>query len=231
MRGNSRSLISLVVPFHKSTVGLEPMRQQLNLVKTPIEVILVVDKKLEGVIEKKEPYETMVIINNKGRGYTFAEGVRSATGDIIVFLHSDTRLPPSWDILIRNALLQDEVIGGAFSLEFDCKTNYLKLSYFIAKLFYLISGELWGDHAIFVRSKFLKNNLSVIEVPIMEDVRLSRLMNKKGRVVLLKEKVTTSFSTFLQFGWVRNSLRILKARIWYALGGDPQKIFNYYYSR
>jgi glycosyltransferase involved in cell wall biosynthesis len=220
-----------VVPFHKSTAGLKSLRQQLNLVKTPIEVILVIDRKLEGLIEKKKPYEKIISVRNRGRGYNFAEGVRNTTGDILIFLHSDTRLPPKWDILIRKALLQEEVIGGAFSLEFDYKTNYLKLSYFIAKLFYLISGELWGDRAIFVRSKFLKDNLSIIEVPIMEDVRLSRLMNKKGRVVLLKEKVTTSFSTFLQFGWVFNSLRILKARVWYALGGDPHKIFNYYYSR
>ncbi|MFX1521631.1 MAG: glycosyltransferase [Promethearchaeota archaeon] len=231
MKELSKSLISLVVPFHESTACLESLRQQLNLVKTPIEVILVIDKKLESVIEKKKPYERIVSINNKGRGYNFAEGVRNATGDIIVFLHSDTRLPPRWDILIRNALLQDEVVGGAFSLKFDYANNSLKVSYFIGKLLYLITGELWGDRTIFIRSKFIKDNLSVLEVPIMEDVRLSRWMNTKGRVVVLKENVTTSFSAFLKFGWVHHSLRILKARMWYALGGDPHKIFNYYYSR
>lgn len=64
----------------------------------------------------------------------------------------------------------------------------------------------------------------------MEDVRLSKLMNKKGRVIVLKEKVTTSASDFVKYGWFRNSLRTFKARVWYALGGNPQKIFDYYYS-
>jgi hypothetical protein len=51
-----------VVPFHKSTAGLKSLRQQLNLVKTPIEVILVIDRKLEGLIEKKKPYEKIISV-------------------------------------------------------------------------------------------------------------------------------------------------------------------------
>jgi len=231
MKEKSISLISLIVPFHESLIGLESLRQQLNLVKTPIEVILVIDRKLEGLIEKKKPYEKIIIKKNKGRGYNFAEGVRNATGDIIVFLHSDTCLPQYWDKAIRRALFHDEVIGGAFSLEFDNKNKYIKISFYLTALICLILGELWGDRAIFIRSKFLKNNLSVIEVPIMEDVRLSRWMNKIGRVVVLKEKVTTNSSTFFEFGFLRKSLRTLKARVWYTLGVDPQKIFNDYYSR
>jgi len=226
-----KKLISLIVPFHKSIVGLEALRQQLNLVKTPIEVILVIDKKLENLVEKKNSYEKIVLINNKGRGYNFVEGVRRATGDIIVVLHSDTQLPLGWDKVIRRALLDKKIIGGGFSLEYDQKSKYIDIGILITDILYLILGELWGDRALFVRSKLLKDNLSVIEVPIMEDVRLSKLMNKNGRVIVLKEKVTTSASSFSKYGWFRKSLRTLKARLWYALGGDLHKIFNDYYSK
>ena len=67
----------------------------------------------------------------------------------------------------------------------------------------------------------------------MEDVRLSRWMNKmgRGRVVVLKEKVTTDSSTFFEYGYLRKSLRTFKARVWYSLGVDPQKIFADYYSK
>jgi glycosyltransferase involved in cell wall biosynthesis len=186
---------------------------------------------LEGLIEKKNPYEKIIIKKNIGRGYNFAEGVRNATGDIIVFLHSDTLLPENWDKAIKRALLQDDVIGGAFSLAFDNKSKYMKFSVFLTDLIHLFSGELWGDRALFVRSKLLKNNLAIIEVPIMEDVRLSRWMNKLGKVIVLKETVYTNSSTFFKYGFLRKSLRTLKARIWYALGVDPQKIFNDYYSK
>jgi len=227
----TRALISNSLPFHKSTAGLKALRQQINLVKTPIEIILVIDKKLENIVEKKNPYETIVPINNKGRGYNFVEGVRRATGDIVVFLHSDTQLPLGWDIAIRKALHDNNVIGGGFSLGYDQKSKYIDFGVLVTDLLYLISGELWGDRALFVRSKLLKDNLSVMEVPIMEDVRLSKLMNKKGRVIVLKEKVMTSASDFAKYGWFRKTLRTFKARAWYALGGDPHKIFDYYYSR
>jgi glycosyltransferase involved in cell wall biosynthesis len=226
------NLISLIVPFHKSITGLESLRQRLNLVKTPIEVILVIDDKLEGLIEKKNSNEKIVIKKNRGRGYNFAEGVRNAAGDIIVFLHSDTLLPENWDKAIRRALINEDVIGGAFSLAFDNKSRYMKFSIFLTDLIYLLIGELWGDRALFIRSKLLMNNLSIIEVPIMEDVRLSRWMNKIGKkVVILKEKVTTDSSAFFEYGFLRKSLRTIKARVWYSLGVDLQKIFNDYYSK
>jgi hypothetical protein len=65
----------------------------------------------------------------------------------------------------------------------------------------------------------------------MEDVQLSKLMNKNGKVVILKETVITSAATFLARGLLRNTFRVAKARLWYAVGGDPQKIYEYYYKK
>jgi hypothetical protein len=65
----------------------------------------------------------------------------------------------------------------------------------------------------------------------MEDVRLSNWMKKNGNVVLLKSKVTTSSETFIKYGLIRNTIRIIKARIWYLVGYDLQKIFDYYYQK
>lgn len=225
-------MISLIVPFHKTITGLEALRRQLNLVKTPVEVILIIDKKLENLVEKKQPYEKIFFIKNKGRGYNFVEGVRRATGDIIVFLHSDTQLPLGWERAIRRALFDNNIIGGGFSLEFDQKSKYIEIGVLVTKLIYLILGELWGDRALFVRSKFLNDSLlDNLSVPIMEDVRLSKWMKRKGQVIVLKDKVRTSASSFSLYGFIHKSLRTLKARLWYALGVDLHKIFVDYYSR
>ena len=64
----------------------------------------------------------------------------------------------------------------------------------------------------------------------MEDVKLSRFMNKKGIVVMLQEKVITSADTFFKYGLLQHTFRIIKCRLWYALGGNPDKIYRYYYS-
>lgn len=56
-------------------------------------------------------------------------------------------------------------------------------------------------------------------------------MNQYGRVVILKETVVTSASTFVAHGMLRNTLRIIKVRLWFGLGRDPQEIYDYYYSK
>jgi len=113
---------------------------------------------------------------------------------------------------------------------FDRSHPYLDLLTFLSDLLFKFTGEMWGDRAIFARSEILKDPTLNIDVPIMEDFILSRFMRKKGRVIMLKEKVVTSSGTFLKNGMLWNTIRIIKCRLWFALGGNLQKIYNYYYT-
>lgn len=231
METKSKGLISVVVPIHISLSSIDKLRQHINYATTPIEVIFVIDKKCKTIIEEKEPYEKTIYIHNKGRGYTLVEGARRATGDVIVFLHSDTYLPNGWDISIRNALQNHNIIGGGFSLEFDYKSTFLTILIFTVTFLHRFTHILSGDRAIFVRANPLKYNLEVLEVPIMEDAELSRWMKKRGKVIILKEKVTTSANTFLKYGMFHNTWRIFKCTIMYIFGGDLQRIYDFYYSK
>jgi glycosyltransferase involved in cell wall biosynthesis len=225
------SLISVVIPIHKSLSKVEKLRRHINYATTRIEVIYVVDKKFEDLIGKKEPYEKIIYINNIGRGYTLAEGARWTEGEVIIFLHSDTYFPRGWDVAIRNALKNDDIIGGGFSLEFDYKNTFLSILIFVVTSVQHLLQIFSGDRAIFVRANLLKPFLSILEVPIMEDVELSRWMRKKGKIVILREKVTTSADTFRQYGMLRNTYRIAKCLLMYTFGKDLQKIYNFYYSK
>ncbi|MFX0094725.1 MAG: hypothetical protein ACFFBD_23515 [Candidatus Hodarchaeota archaeon] len=224
-----KKCISIIIPIHKMTPAIDLVRHQLSLAKTPVEIIFVIAKKLEGLIKRKGSNEKVIISSKVGRGFFFLEGIQVAIGDIILFLHSDTILPLGWDMVICRTLLDKNVVGGGFSLVFDARNIYLRLLVFLSDLFFRLSGELWGDRAIFIRSKFIDDCQLTMNVPIMEDVRLSHCMQKKGKVVLLKEKVTTNASAFVNTGLLRQTLRILTWRLWYALGGDLWKIYKIYY--
>ncbi|MBY8996745.1 MAG: hypothetical protein KGD60_03360, partial [Candidatus Thorarchaeota archaeon] len=82
----------------------------------------------------------------------------------------------------------------------------------------------------FIRSHILKRCLSVLEVPLFEDLRLAQCMRKYGRLVLLKEKVETSAENYRKHGLMGYIGKFLLCRIWYALGGSPFQIYNAYYS-
>lgn len=223
-------LISVIIPIANSKSCLEAIRKDLAKAKTAIEVILVVSKDLKGEITEKYSFEKIIIPELKGRGFAFTQGIQQSKGEIIIFLHADTILPTEWDKLVLNALANKNIVGGAFSLSFDTPHIYLKFLVFLSDIFFKLTWELWGDRAIFTRSEILKDHRQLLNVPMMEDVKLSGLMKKRGKVIMLKEKVITSSSTFLKYGLLHHSFRIIKCRLWYSLGGNLDKIYSYYYS-
>ena len=223
-------MISVIIPHANPNNSLNRICESLAAVSSPIEVILVVSKDLKGKIPQEYPIEEIIVSEHPGRGYACVRGLELARGEIIIFLHADTILPQNWDKLIINALSRKNVVGGAFSLTFDTNHQYLKLLILLSDLFFKVYRELWGDRAIFVRAKILKEHASIMDVPIMEDVKLSAFIKKRGKVLMLKEKVITSSETFIKYGLLRHTFRIIKARLWYALGGNLEKIYSYYYS-
>ncbi len=224
-------LISVIVPIHKMDSKFLNVRKQLHATTPPIEIIYVVDKELSFEINNIKSNEQIIKTQNRGRGFMLQEGIHHAKGEIIMFLHADTLLPPGWDKIIRREMQNKNIIGGGFSLTFDVNNLYLKILVKIVTVMYRKTKILSGDRAIFIRLKPLKNNLSILELPIMEDIELSRWMKKQGDVILLKETVITSADAFIHHGYLRQTWRIIKSSLWYKLGGKPQKIYNYYYQK
>ena len=222
-------MLSVVVPVHLLFPELDQVRASLQRASSPFEVLLVVQKPLISSLSPLLPHEKLIVTSKEGRGQVLVEGAREARGNIIVFVHADTILPDRWDRLIIEALSDETVIGGGFSLTMDTTNGFLKLLITLSDVLYYVNRELWGDRALFVRSTFVTQHLREIEIPMMEDVRLTLMMQKVGRVVLLKEKVITSAATFRAYGQLYNAYRILLVRLWYGVGRDPQKIYDYYY--
>jgi len=149
---------------------------------------------------------------------------------VILLLHSDTILPNAWERAILSVLKNSGIVGGGFSILFDIPSIFLNMLTHLSDLYFYLTGEMWGDRAMFVRSEVLKKCLLALEVPIFEDVRLSNCLKKFGKVSLLKEKVITSSQAFKKNRESSHFRKIVKCRLWYALGGDIEQIYNYYYT-
>ncbi|MHA1908937.1 MAG: glycosyltransferase [Candidatus Thorarchaeota archaeon] len=223
--------ISVITPLHTTNHRLPEIRNVLSAATVPIELILVLNHpKLADKITPEATNETVVLAPRKGRGFAFLQGITNATGTITLLLHSDTVPPIGWDQAILGAMEDPRVVGGGFSMTYKTSRPYLELGIWVMNQWFRISGELYGDRALFIRSQILKRCLSVLEVPLFEDLRLAQCMRKYGQVVLLKEKVETSAKTLQEIGFLRYFGGFPLCRIWYALGGSPFQIYNYYYS-
>ena len=224
-------LISVVVPIHTTNHKLPQIRKALSSAGTSTELILVINNpNLAKHIVKQAPNESVVVAPRKGRGFAFLEGIANITGTITLLLHSDTIPPIGWDQAILTAMENSNVVGGGFSLTYNTSRPYLELGIRVMNQWFRISGELYGDRAMFIRTQILKRCLSVLEVPLFEDLRLAQCMRKQGQVVLLKEKVETSAKEFQELGFLRYFGTFPLCRLWYALGGSPFRIYNAYYS-
>jgi glycosyltransferase involved in cell wall biosynthesis len=218
-------LISVITPVHTANHKIPQIRKSISSANTPTQLILVLNNpKLANHIIPQGSNELVVAAPRKGRGFAFLQGIANATGNITVLLHSDTIPPIGWDHAILTTLEDPLVVGGGFSMTYDTPRPNLDLGTWLMNQWFRISGELYGDRAMFVRSHILKRCLSILEVPLFEDLRLAQCMHRYGRVVLLKDKVENISKSF------REQVSFILFRLWYALGGSPFRIYNAYYS-
>ncbi|MHA2026714.1 MAG: hypothetical protein ACW98U_12510 [Candidatus Thorarchaeota archaeon] len=218
-------LISVITPIHSTNHKIPQIRKALSSANAPTQLIVVLNNpKLSNHIIPQSSNELVVVAPRKGRGFAFLQGIANITGSITMLLHSDTIPPIGWDHAILTALEDPHVVGGGFSLTYDTPKPNLDLGTWVMNQWFRISGELYGDRAMFVRSHILKRCLSVLEVPLFEDLRLVQCMHRYGRVVLLKDMVENISKSF------REQVSFIPYRLWYALGGSPFQIYNAYYS-
>ena len=223
-------LISVIVPIHTTNHRLPQIRKALSTATGPVQLVLVLNHpKLANQITSQASNETVVVASRKGRGFAFLEGIAHITASITMLLHSDTIPPHGWDEAILTAMENPEVVGGGFSLTYGTPKPHLDFGNWVLNQWFRISGELYGDRAMFVRSHILRRCLPALKVPLFEDLQLVHCMHNYGRVVLLKQKVETTAASFRKHGLLGYIGNFWLCRLWYAAGGSPFQIYNFYY--
>ncbi|MFW9803040.1 MAG: glycosyltransferase [Candidatus Thorarchaeota archaeon] len=224
-------LISVITPIHTSNHRIPEIRRALSLADAPTQLIMVLNNPiLIQQIKSQRANEMVVVARRRGRGFAFLQGMTNITGAITLLLHSDTVPLEGWDRAIIAAMEDPEVVGGGFAVAYDTHRPYYDLGLWMLNQWFRISGEFYGDHAMFIRTDVLKSCMEVLEVPLFEDLRLAKCMRKFGRVVLLEKRVETSAEEFRKRGVIPIIAEFMLCRVWYALGGSPLKIYNHYYS-
>ncbi|MFQ5598904.1 MAG: TIGR04283 family arsenosugar biosynthesis glycosyltransferase, partial [Nitrospiria bacterium] len=165
-----------------------------------------------------------------GRGMQMNEGAKKATGDILLFLHADSKLPLDALKNIREVLKQTEFVGGAFRLKIDSPHLFLGFISWIANLRSVYLNLPYGDQGYFVRRKVFELLKGYGDMPLMEDVDFFRRLKKMGRVSLLRGAMLTSARRWDQHGVYRTSFRNLLILFFYFIGISPNRLTRWYYS-
>jgi rSAM/selenodomain-associated transferase 2 len=176
-----------------------------------------------------------VIIAPRGRAAQMNAGASVARGEVLLFLHADTRLPGGCHPAVLGALQDPAVIGGAFRVRLAASPGagrYVRAALGITGRMIgargAVSRSYSGDQAIFVRSEAFRAVGGYPEIPLMEDVELSRRMRRAGKTVLLPLRVETSGRRWEAWGPLRTVLFMWRLRIGYLLGRTPSRCAEAY---
>jgi rSAM/selenodomain-associated transferase 2 len=223
--------ISIILPVLNERDLINPMLDHLESLEGSDNCeFIVVDGSPDGdTIKAVTRRGVQCVKSPQGRASQMNMGAATATGEILIFLHADTRLPRQALERINEAMTRQALIGGAFDLRIDTERLMLKTIARIASLRSRLTRIPYGDQAIFMLRDYFNQMGGYPEIPLMEDVALMRrIKGAGGRIGFIREPVITSARRWEQEGILYTTLRNWILLGAYTLGVDPHKLTKYY---
>jgi len=223
-----RTSISIIIPtlneaeFIAGTLASIPKEPGL-------EVIVVDGGSRDDTPAIAQSLGALLFFSSPGRARQMNLGAAAANGDILLFLHADTRLPKGFSGHIHQSLRNPRAVAGAFRLSL---APPVKGSAFIEKMANLRAEKLhlpYGDQAIFVLAKTLKKLGGYKEIPLLEDVDLVRRLRRVGCLAVIPVPVVTSSRRWKKLGVWKTTWINQMILAGFLLGLPPRILARWYY--
>jgi rSAM/selenodomain-associated transferase 2 len=220
-------LISVIIPALNEAEGIIQMLQPLQpLRKQGGEVILVDGGSRDHTVSLATPYVDQVIVSEAGRAKQMNRGAAVATGTILWFLHADTQLPPDAAEQIEQQLQQAE--WGRFNLRLSGQTPLLRVVEWMINRRSCWSGVATGDQGIFLSRPLFEQLGGYPEIPLMEDIALSKQLRQISPPCCIPTILITSSRRWEQRGVIPTILLMWWLRFAYWVGVSPQRLARWY---
>lgn len=223
-------MISVIIPTLNEAEALPGLLRALAREGETHEVIVSDGGSADTTVASARAAGARVLTAPKGRGAQLAAGAAAANGEVLWFLHADTKVAyGSMQALLR-ALGAPGVAGGNFRVLFEGETRFDRfMTWFYGAIRRL--GLFYGDSGIFVRREVYDAIGGMRTVALMEDYEFVRRLRSAGRVACVRfPPLVTSSRRFrgrhpvaIMGGW-------LAIHVLYALGASPRLLARLYRS-
>jgi rSAM/selenodomain-associated transferase 2 len=188
------------------------------------EVIVIDGGSSDHTADLARSHADQVLVVQPGRARQMNAGADAASGEILFFLHADSRLPENADALIINGLSRSRHSWGRFNVRITGSHPLLRVIAWLMNWRSRLSGIATGDQGLFVTRSLFEAAGRFPEIALMEDIALSRQLKIYGAPLCITHKLTTSGRRWEKHGVWRTMLLMWRLRLAYWLGADPDKL-------
>jgi len=227
--------ISVVIPTRNEAVCIEGtlIRLRETAPAESIEVIVVDAASTDGTTDMARRLADIFLpATAAGRGAQLHQGAQAATGDLILFLHADSRLPGDWHaVLLAAWSANPSAAATAFRTEFDDPRLLYRFISWGANLRHRLSGVPHGDQGIAVRREVYARSGGFPPVALMEEYELATRLRPLGVLGTLPAAIRSSTRRYERNGPLFHALRNIGMIFLYRVGVSAPVLARLYATR
>jgi rSAM/selenodomain-associated transferase 2 len=220
--------ISVIIPTLNEAARIRDLLGDLAAARGAwLELIVVDGGSADGTTGLARPLADRILETGRGRAAQMNAGARAARGAYLWFLHTDTRVSPEAVVALGTACGAGAP-WGRFDVRLSGCQSLLRLVERLMNLRSCLTGIATGDQGIFVTRAAFEAAGGYPEIPLMEDIALSKALRRRAWPLCLRTPIETSSRRWEERGLVRTIALMWRLRLAYALGADPHRLARRY---
>ncbi|MFD1701293.1 TIGR04283 family arsenosugar biosynthesis glycosyltransferase [Halopseudomonas phragmitis] len=222
--------LSVILPVRDEAAGIVQALLPLQELRGELEIIVVDGNSNDATRVLAEPLADQVIVTETGRARQMNAGALLARGEWLLFLHADTRLPEGFMQLLPLDAEANTTnhTWGRFDVRLQPSSPLLRLVAWMMNRRSRLTGVCTGDQAIFVHRTLFEQLGGYAEIPLMEDIELSKRLRRRSPPLCISTPLTTSSRRWQQHGTLPTILLMWRLRLLYWLGVAPERLAQLY---
>jgi len=221
--------LSIIIPVLDEAAAIVPSLQALQPLRARGHEVIVADGgSADGTAALATPLADRVIAAPRGRAVQMNRGAALAGGEVLLFLHADTRLPGNAGRLVAEALARGGRCWGRFDVRIEGRSPLLALVGACMNLRSRLTGIATGDQAIFADRAAFERIGGFPEIALMEDIAFSRRARRLSAPACVRAAAITSGRRWDRHGVVRTVVLMWRLRLAYFLGARPDELARRY---
>ncbi len=223
------ALLSIIMPVLDEGEAIAGALDALDELRAlGVEIIVVDGGSIDATVQRARLRADRVMSAPCGRAVQMNAGAEKAAGNVLLFLHADTRLPREAERLVLDGLARSGRDWGRFDVTIEGHHPLLPMVAYMANLRSRITAIATGDQAMFVKRDVFLAAGRFPDIPLMEDIALSQKLKRTSRPLCIREHAVTSGRRWESHGVLRTILLMWWLRFAYFFGADPAALARRY---